>query len=109
MKLFSSVLLLALIATACATTEATSSSAAAQTETKPGSWGPSYELRDRISVDTDLTTPDGGWFVSPIHVSLLPTGKIFVTGWSRAAKEYCTFPGGSRHSGVSFVRDPTVG
>ena len=109
MKLFSSVLLLALAA--CATTEATSSTEAAQTATQPGAWGPSYELRDRISVDTDpssLGTPDGGWFVSPIHVSLLPSGKMFVTGWSRAAKEYCTFPGGSRHSGVSFVLDPTV-
>ena len=94
-----SLLLLALAACTSAAVGTTTD------EQVSGAWGPAVELRDRTSTDESLTTPEGGWFVSPIHVSLLPSGKVFVTGWSRAAREHCAFPAGSRRSGVSFVLD----
>lgn len=50
--------------------------------------------------------PSGGWYVTPIHASLLPSGEVLLTGWSRAAERSCSFPAGSRRNGVSFVLDP---
>lgn len=74
--------------------------------TSSGEWGRRVELRDRTSRDSTVAMPDGGWYVTPIHASLLPTGKVFVTGWSRVDKDSCSFPDGSRRNGVSFVLDP---
>ena len=71
-----------------------------------GEWGGQVTLRDRVTRDPELTMPDGGWFVTPIHTTLLPSGKLFVSGWSRAAKDSCAFPEGSRRNGASFVLDP---
>lgn len=71
-----------------------------------GSWGAQVMLRDRSTRDDSMQTPAGGWYVTPIHTTLLPSGKIFVTGWSRAAKDTCEFPSGSRRNGASFILEP---
>ena len=67
-------------------------------------WGPSLRLRD--ATDAFPGKPAGGWYVSPIHATLLPNGKVLVTGWSRAQLDQCQFPEGSRANGESFVLDP---
>jgi hypothetical protein len=94
---------------ACATKDAdVAGSAADLTATGHGEWGGQVTLRDRVTRDPELPMPDGGWYVTPIHTTLLPSGKIFVSGWSRAAKDSCTFPDGSRRNGASFVLDPAA-
>jgi hypothetical protein len=74
--------------------------------TSTGEWGAPVSLRDTVTTDVDVAMPDGGFWVTPIHVTLLPSGNVFVTGWSRVAKDACTFPEGSRRNGVSFILDP---
>lgn len=64
-------------------------------------------MRDSVTIDPDVPASEGGFYVTPIHATLLPSGKIIVTGWSRAAKDSCTFPEGSRRNGASFILDPT--
>ena len=49
----------------------------------PDAWGPLIELRDNTSI-WSKEKPDGGWWVTPIHASLLPNGKVLITGWSRS-------------------------
>jgi hypothetical protein len=71
-----------------------------------GAWGAQVSLRDAKTVDPDVERPEGGFYVTPIHTTLLPNGKIFITGWSRTAKDSCLFPEGSRRNGASFVLDP---
>ncbi len=73
------------------------------TDGKDG-WGPSLSLRD----DTAATPsrPSGGWYVTPIHATLTPSGKLLVTGWGRAQPDRCVFPEGSRSHGSTFVLDP---
>ncbi|MBS1119969.1 MAG: hypothetical protein H6Q90_2197 [Deltaproteobacteria bacterium] len=67
-------------------------------------WGPIVSLRDDTS--TFLTDkPVGGWWVTPIHATLLPSGKVLVTGWGRRDRESC-FAGGSRRNGISYIIDP---
>jgi hypothetical protein len=70
------------------------------------SWGPSLSLRDDTA--TFAGRPAGGWFVSPIHVTLMPDGKVLATGWGRAQRDRCQFPEGSRSRGESFVLDPAA-
>lgn len=74
--------------------------------TGTGEWGPKIELRDRTTVDAEVERPAEGFFVTPIHASLMPSGKVFVTGWSRSEPASCRFPEGSRRNGVSFMIDP---
>jgi hypothetical protein len=69
-------------------------------------WGPSLSLRDDTA--TTPNRPAGGWFVTPIHATLLPTGKLLVTGWGRAQQDRCVFPEGSRSHGSTFVLDPSA-
>ena len=71
-----------------------------------GAWKAPVSLRDVTTSDPDVARPEGGFFVTPIHTTLLPNGELFVTGWSRTAMDSCTFPEGSRRNGVSFVLDP---
>jgi hypothetical protein len=100
------VALAALVACASSTTD--DASAEDSNLTSQGEWGGQVSLRDRTTRDPDMPTPDGGWYVTPIHATLLPSGRIFVSGWSRAAKDSCTFPDGSRRNGASFVLDPAA-
>lgn len=96
---------------ACAThttNDGANSAAAATTDDTPGQWFAQVSLRDTTTVDPTLATPDGGWYVTPIHTTLLPDGKIFISGWSRAEKDTCEFPEGSRRNGASWVFDPAV-
>lgn len=68
-------------------------------------WGPVVELRD----DTDMWPegkPKGGWWVTPIHATLLPSGNVLITGWSRRDSIGCT-SGGTRRYGITFVLDPS--
>lgn len=69
-------------------------------------WGPSLALRD--DTGTFANRPAGGWFVSPIHVTLMPDGKVLATGWGRAQLDRCQFPEGSRAHGETFVLDPAA-
>lgn len=69
-------------------------------------WGPSLALRD--DTGTFAGRPAGGWFVTPIHITLMPDGKLLTTGWGRAQLDQCQFPEGSRAHGETFVLDPTA-
>jgi hypothetical protein len=67
-------------------------------------WGPLVSLRD----DTQMfpgDKPAGGWWVTPIHTTLLADGKVLVTGWGRRDRVSCV-AGGTRKNGVSFILDP---
>jgi hypothetical protein len=79
---------------ACSASEEDDAASGDSAYTTQGEWGPQVGLRD------------GDLYVTPIHTTLLPSGKIFVTGWSRVDKENCRFPEGSRRDGISFVLDP---
>ncbi|HSO39900.1 MAG TPA: hypothetical protein VLT33_45545, partial [Labilithrix sp.] len=82
--------------------DAVGSDEAAQTGVE--AWGPARSLRDDTATFADR--PADGWFVTPIHATLLPTGKVLVSGWGRAQADRCQFPEGSRAHGMTFVVDP---
>ena len=52
-------------------------------------WGPVSLLRDNTNT-FPTGKPSGGWYVTPIHVTLRPDGKVLVTGFSRKAASGCT-------------------
>lgn len=81
------------------------SSEAFNTEGKDA-WGPSLALRDTTA--TFGGGPAGGWYVTPIHATLLPNGQVLVTGWGRAQLDRCAFPEGSRAHGTSMLLDPVA-
>jgi fibronectin type 3 domain-containing protein len=69
-------------------------------------WGPVSLLRD--DTNTFATgKPSGGWYVTPIHVTLRPDGKVLVGGFSRKGVSGCS---GStqRENGMTWLLDPTV-
>lgn len=72
-----------------------------------GIWSPLVQLRDKT--DTwPVGRPADGWVVTPIHATLMPnSGKVLITGWSRAGVEACV-QGEKRHNGTSWVLDPEV-
>jgi len=94
--------LLAVAACSVADDPAVGSNEAAQTGVE--AWGPAVSLRDDTAMFADR--PQGGWFVTPIHATLLPTGKVLVSGWGRAQADRCQFPEGSRAHGMTFLVDP---
>ena len=67
-------------------------------------WTPLVLLRDNTDTWPNHK-PEGGWWVTPIHTTLLPDGKVLITGWGRKDKDKCQ-PGGTRKHGVSFILDP---
>ena len=67
-------------------------------------WGPLIELRDDTNTWPD-GKPAGGWWVTPIHATLLPSGNILITGWGRRDRTECA-QGGTRKHGTSFLLDP---
>lgn len=67
-------------------------------------WHPLVELRDDSAMFPG-SKPAGGWWVTPIHATLLADGKVLVTGWGRHDRDDCG-AGGSRKNGVTFVLDP---
>ena len=70
------------------------------------SWGPVVELRDDTQSWPD-GKPAGGWWVTPIHATLLPSGNILITGWGRRDRTECA-QGGTRKHGTSFLLDPDM-
>lgn len=67
-------------------------------------WGPLVELRDNTEMFSN-GKPSGGWWVTPIHATLLADGKVLVSGWGRRDRDNCgNF--GTRKTGTSFVLDP---
>ena len=66
------------------------------------------------SYKVKIEQPEGGWYVTPVHASLLPrTGEVLLTGWGRKQEYNCRqdsdFNGltmGLRRYGVSFVWNP---
>ena len=92
---------------ACSSTaddDAVGSDEAAQTGVE--AWGPALSLRDDTAMFADR--PQDGWFVTPIHATLLPSGKVLVSGWGRAQADRCQFPEGSRSHGMTFLVDPSA-
>lgn len=76
-------------------------------ESPPGPWGWLVELRDDTAMFTS-GKPPGGWYVAPIHVTLMPrTGKVLVSGFGRKAEVDCA-AGTTRQNGTTFVLDPNL-
>jgi hypothetical protein len=74
-----------------------------------GAWTPIVSLKDMtdtFSGSHSIPRPEGGWWVTPIHVNLLTSGKVLVTGWSRPKERSCKDHQG-RLNGTSFVLDPS--
>ena len=72
------------------------------------SWEPVVQLRDRTQHfpgTPEKPQPDGGWWVTPIQATLLPDGKVFLTGWGRFDFNNCRIHR-TRQNGESFVIDP---
>ncbi|MGF1536905.1 MAG: galactose oxidase-like domain-containing protein [Elainellaceae cyanobacterium] len=73
-----------------------------------GLWSPIISLRDNTDTfpgTDEIPKPEGGWWVAPIHASLLPSGEVIVTGWSRPQERQCVGREGRRF-GTSFLLDP---
>ncbi|HWV16323.1 MAG TPA: galactose oxidase-like domain-containing protein [Cellvibrio sp.] len=70
------------------------------------SWGPLVELRDNTNSFPN-NKPSGGWFVTPIHATLLTDGNVLITGWGRRDLNSCG-SGGTRKNGTSFVLNPNT-
>lgn len=70
------------------------------------SWGPLVELRDNTNSFPN-NKPSGGWYVTPIHATLLTDGNVLITGWSRRDLNSCG-TGGTRKNGTSFVLNPNT-
>ena len=68
------------------------------------SWTPNVLLKDDSTMFSN-GKPTGGWFVTPIHTTLLTDGRVLVTGWSRHDQYNCG-PHGTRQNGETFVLDP---
>lgn len=74
-----------------------------------GKWGPISQLKDVTNTfpgTHDAPRPDDGWWVTPIHATLLADGKVVITGWERIKAKFCPDHRG-RQNGVSFVLDPS--
>ena len=67
-------------------------------------WGPLVELRDDSGRYPE-GKPPGGWWVTPIHATLLPSGNVLITGWSRRDRMECK-TGGTRKNGTTFNVNP---
>ncbi|KAI8815569.1 uncharacterized protein EV422DRAFT_572640 [Fimicolochytrium jonesii] len=65
-------------------------------------WSPNVDLIDTSDFYTQ-DKPQGGWFVTPIHATLLQDGQIYIVGWNRRDYINCVKPLGTRKHGVSFV------
>ena len=73
-----------------------------------GTWEPVIELRDHTEHfpgTPDKPMPDGGWWVTPIHATLLADGKALITGWGRFDMMNCAIHT-TRQNGESFLIDP---
>lgn len=74
-----------------------------------GTWTPLLNLRDKSDTWSERQ-PEGGWWTSPIHASLLPDGKILFSGLSRRDEKRVYMGGDQLHTGMenglSFVLDP---
>lgn len=69
-------------------------------------WESLIEIRDNSDTWPEGKT-DGGWWVTPIHATLLPqSGKVLITGWERRDRDNCAPPDGARKYGTSFEFDP---
>ena len=71
-----------------------------------GSWTPMVKLRDN-SDTWPGRKPEGGWWVTAVHATLLPDGKVIFVGTSRI-DERRVFTGHdqkhtSMENGISFV------
>ncbi|HEY0707414.1 MAG TPA: galactose oxidase early set domain-containing protein, partial [Polyangia bacterium] len=67
-------------------------------------WGPVVTLRDDTT--TFANRPAGGWYVTPIHASLLAgSGQILLTGFGRRASADCTATN-QRETGETWLLDP---
>ncbi|KAJ3330322.1 hypothetical protein HDU76_005962 [Blyttiomyces sp. JEL0837] len=65
-------------------------------------WTPNVDFIDTSNFYSQ-NKPAGGWYVTPIHATLLKTGQIFIVGWGRRDYSNCVKPDGTRKHGVSFV------
>ncbi|KAJ3327525.1 hypothetical protein HDU76_011647 [Blyttiomyces sp. JEL0837] len=65
-------------------------------------WTPNVDLIDTSNFYA-TGKPTGGWFVAPIHATLLKSGLILIVGWDRRDYINCVKPDGTRKHGVSFV------
>ncbi len=79
-----------------------------QNPSQDGQWTPLVQLRDTSTTfagNAERPRPSDGWWVTPIHASLLSDGKVLITGWGRAKQEYCE-AGMGRQNGTTFLLDP---
>lgn len=70
------------------------------------SWTNNIELRDDSGLFPN-GKPAGGWWVAPIHATLLTDGKVLISGWGRRDHDNCGM-GGTRLNGTSFILDPNA-
>lgn len=73
-----------------------------------GKWEPVVDLRDRTDHfpgKPNRPKPPDGWWVTPIHASLLTDGKVLINGWGRYDRQDCQFHR-TRQNGESFILDP---
>ncbi|KAJ3178489.1 hypothetical protein HDU87_003563 [Geranomyces variabilis] len=75
---------------------------AVQCEPITPAWSPNVDLIDTSNSYID-GKPADGWFVTPIHATLLSDGQLYVVGWGRRDYEFCVAPEGTRKHSVSFV------
>jgi hypothetical protein len=72
-----------------------------------GPWGWLAQLRDDTAMFLN-GKPAGGWYVTPVHATLLPrSGKVLITGFGRKAEADCA-SGTVRQNGNTFVLDPNT-
>lgn len=102
--------LLLLFLTGCSSGIRKPAATAAQMPDDGAHWEPVVKLRDdtgHFPGTPDRPKPDGGWWVTPIHATLLPDGEALVTGWGRFDFSNCQIHR-TRQNGESYLIDPSI-
>ncbi|KAJ3158559.1 hypothetical protein HDU86_002784 [Geranomyces michiganensis] len=73
-----------------------------QCEPVSPAWSPNVDLIDTSNAYVD-GKPAQGWYVTPIHATLLSDGQLYIVGWGRRDYANCIAPAGTRKHSVSFV------
>ena len=105
---FASLFLLIMLSQVACSTSKVSRTIAVDPTASGESWEPVVSLRDKTNTfpgTADRPMPPGGWWVTPIHATLLSDGHVLITGWGRFDFSDCRIHR-TRQNGESYIVSP---